>query len=261
MCEQGHTSRRNERTRWRVADLGRSCRDKPSPVCNHPATDAAHHELGVSDPTSNRRVSAEDEATVERLLAGDEATFTDLVERYHGRLLRLALLFVSDRASAEEVVQDTWLAVITGLPAFEGRSGLKTWIFSILSNRAKTRGRREKRSVPFSALTSADQGNDPAVDPSRFTSGGGWSAPPEKWDEDTPERLLLRQETRAAVDAAILALPAAQRAVITLRDVEGVDSAEVCNILEISDTNQRVLLHRARAKVRTALEQHVGSSR
>lgn len=223
---------------------------------NRPAADASP-TLDVSQITLGGHATPEDIAMVKRLLAGDEAAFTDLVERYHGRLLRLALVFVSDRSSAEEVVQDTWLAVLTGLPSFEGRSGLKTWIFSILSNRAKTRGRRDKRSVPFSALTASAADDEPAVDPSRFKPGGWWSAPPERWDEDTPERLLVRQETRALIDEAIAALPAAQRAVITLRDVEGVDSAEVCNILEISDTNQRVLLHRARAKIRAALEQYL----
>lgn len=203
------------------------------------------------------RASPEDVALVKRLLDGDEAAFTGLVERYHGRLLRLALVFVSDGASAEEVVQDTWLAVLTGLRSFEGRSGLKTWIFSILTNRAKTRGRRDKRSVPFSALATPDSEDEPAVHPSRFTPAGSWSAPPERWEEDTPERLLLRHETSALIDQAIGELPAGQRAVITLRDVEGLDSAEVCNILEISETNQRVLLHRARARIRTALEQYL----
>lgn len=198
-----------------------------------------------------------DAALVERLLDGDEAAFTGLVEQYHGRLLRLALVFVSDHASAQEVVQDTWLAVLTGLRSFEGRSGLKTWIFSILTNRAKTRGQRDKRSVPFSALSSRDPQAEPAVSSSRFTPSGSWSAPPEQWDEDTPERLLLRGETRTLIDQAIAGLPPGQRAVVTLRDVEGLDSAEVCNILEIGETNQRVLLHRARARIRTALEQHL----
>lgn len=210
-----------------------------------------------SESMRGARATPEDAALVKRLLKGDEAAFTGLVDQYHGRLLRLALGFVADRETAEEVVQDTWLAVLTGLPSFEGRSGLKTWIFSILTNRAKTRGRREKRSVPFSAFTNPDSEDEPAVSPSRFTPGGMWSAPPERWAEDTPERLLLRQETRALVDHAIAELPAAQRAVITLRDVEGLDSTEACNILEISETNQRVLLHRARAKIRTALEQYV----
>ncbi len=203
------------------------------------------------------RASPEDARLVKRLLDGDEAAFTGLVEQYHGRLLRLALVFVSDRASAEEVVQDTWLAVLTGLQSFEGRSGLKTWIFSILSNRAKTRAQRDKRSVPFSALRSPDADGDPAVDPSRFSPDGMWSAPPERWAEDTPEKLLLRRETRALIDQTIAELPAAQRAVITLKDVEGLDSAEICNILAISETNQRVLLHRARARVRAALEQYL----
>lgn len=197
-----------------------------------------------------------DAALVERLLDGDEAAFNGLVEQYHGRLLRLALVFVSDRASAEEVVQDTWLAVLTGLRSFEGRSGLKTWIFSILSNRAKTRGQRDKRTVPFSVLSGHFQ-EDPAVSPSRFTPSGRWSAPPEQWDRDTPEQLLLRRETRALIEQTIAGLPPGQRAVVTLRDVEGLDSTEACNILEISETNQRVLLHRARARIRTALEQHV----
>ncbi|MBI2833725.1 MAG: sigma-70 family RNA polymerase sigma factor [Acidobacteria bacterium] len=139
----------------------------------------------------------------------------------------------------------------------QGRSGLKTWIFSILTNRAKTRGRRDKRSVPFSVLSGLDPEDEPAVHRSRFTSSGGWAPPPERWDEDTPERLLLGSETRALIDHAIAELPAGQRAVITLRDIEGLDLAEICNILEISGTNQRVLLHRARAKIRSALEQHL----
>jgi RNA polymerase sigma-70 factor (ECF subfamily) len=220
-----------------------------------PAVDTSPHERG--DSTRGGRASREDIALVKRLLDGDEAAFTALVEQYHGRLIRLALAFVSNRASAEEVVQDTWLGVLTGLPSFEGRSSLKTWIFSILTNRAKTRGRRDKRSVPFSALTSADPEDEPAVDPSRFTPGGMWSTPPERWAEDTPERLLLRHETRSLIEHTIDDLPAVQRAVITLKDVEELDSAEVCNILEISETNQRVLLHRARARVRAALEQHL----
>jgi len=210
-----------------------------------------------SEPPYGARASAEDAALVRRLLDGDEAAFSGLVDQYHGRLLRLAQVFVSDRASAEEVVQDTWLAVLTGLRSFEGRSGLKTWIFSILSNRAKTRGVRDKRSVPFSALSRPDLDDESAVHPSRFTPNGSWSAPPERWDEDTPEQLLLQRETRELVDRTIADLPAAQRAVITLRDIEGLDSAEVCNVLEITETNQRVLLHRARAKVRTGLEQHL----
>jgi RNA polymerase sigma-70 factor (ECF subfamily) len=194
---------------------------------------------------------------IRRLLDGDEAAFAGLVEQCQGRLLRLALAFVSDRASAEEVVQDTWLAVLTGLRRFEGRSTLKTWIFSILTNRAKTRGQRDKRSVPFSVLTGDDSTNERAVPLSRFTPSGSWSAPPEPWDDDTPETLLLREETRALIEHTIAALPPGQRAVVTLRDVEGLPPADVCNILDIRETNQRVLLHRARGRIRSALEQHV----
>ncbi|MBI4266682.1 MAG: sigma-70 family RNA polymerase sigma factor [Acidobacteria bacterium] len=204
-----------------------------------------------------RATHPEDAALVARLLTGDEAAFRSLVEQYHGRLLRLAQVFVGDRAAAEEVVQDTWLAVLTGLRAFEGRSGLKTWIFSILTNRAKTRGQRDKRVVTFSALLGPHAREEPPVPPSRFTASGRWSEPPEQWDDVTPERLLLQRETRALIDRTIAGLPDGQRAVVTLRDVEGLDAAEVCNILEISETNQRVLLHRARARIRSALEQHL----
>lgn len=210
-----------------------------------------------AEPSRHAPPDGNDAALVKRLIEGDEAAFTELVEAWHGRLLRLALLFVADRASAEEVVQDTWLAVLTGLRAFEGRSSLKTWIFSILTNRAKTRGQRDKRVVPFSALGGGASEPEPAVVASRFTPLGAWSAPPEPWDADTPEELLLRRETRELIDHAIAGLPPGQRAVVTLRDVEGLDSTEACNILEISETNQRVLLHRARARIRTALEQHV----
>ncbi|MBI3493057.1 MAG: sigma-70 family RNA polymerase sigma factor, partial [Acidobacteria bacterium] len=181
---------------------------------------------------------------------------TYVVERYHGPLIRFALLFVATRAVAEEVVQDTWVAVLHGLPAFEGRSALKSWIFGILANRAKTRAVREKRTITFSQLSAPGDEDEPAVDPDRFTSAGDWSAPPGRWDQDTPEKLLLRQEALAVVEKTTTALPASQRAVVTLRDVEGLDAAEVCNILAISETNQRVLLHRARSKIRAALERY-----
>ncbi|MBI1876388.1 MAG: sigma-70 family RNA polymerase sigma factor [Acidobacteria bacterium] len=202
---------------------------------------------------------AADLALVKRLLAGDEATFTHLVERYHGRLLRLARLFVANHAVAEEVVQDTWLAVLKGLPAFEGRSALKSWMFTILTNLAKTRAIREKRSIPFSALSRPGIEEEPTVQPDRFTSRGAWSAPPRRWDDDTPEQLLLRREALALVEQTIAGLPPTQRAVVTLRDVDGLDAAEVCAILELSEANQRVLLHRARSKVRSVLERHLTS--
>jgi RNA polymerase sigma-70 factor, ECF subfamily len=209
----------------------------------------------VMQNTGSKRVAAasDETALLQRLLAGDEAAFTSLVDRYHGALLRLAQAFVSSRSVAEEVVQETWLGVINGLSGFEARSALKTWIFRILINRARTKATRESRSVPFSAL---DAGGDPepAVDPARFTSAGKWAEPPRPWEDTTPEKLLLQAEARAYIERAIDQLPATQRTVVILRDVEGCDSSEVCHILEISETNARVLLHRARAKLRRKLE-------
>lgn len=214
-------------------------------------------------PTSARAgTSAQDQALVKQLLAGDEAAFAALVTRYHGRLIGLALAFVAERAVAQEVVQETWLAVLTGLRSFEGRSSLKTWIFAILTNKAKTRGRREQRSVSFSALMPPDSTDDePAVDRARFTSRGMWTAPPDPWGDNTPENLLLRQEARLQIEKAIAELPPRQRAVVTLRDIEGLDAAEVCNLLDLSEMNQRVLLHRARSRLRTALETYVGEGK
>ncbi len=196
---------------------------------------------------------SDDAALVVRLRNGDEAAFTALVARHHGALLRLALAFVPSRAVAEEVVQETWMAVLESIARFEGRSSLKTWIFRILTNRARTRGVREGRSVPFSSLQD-EGGAEEAVDPARFTTAETWAAPPRRWDADTPEELLSRSETRALIEKAIEDLPAMQRAVVSLRDVAGWGSDEVCNVLELSETNQRVLLHRARSKLRAALE-------
>jgi RNA polymerase sigma-70 factor (ECF subfamily) len=173
-------------------------------------------------------------------------------------MLRIALLYVSSRAVAEEVVQETWLAVLTGLERFEGRSSLKTWLFRILTNKAKTRGQREARTVPFSALAADGDEGDTAVEVERFLGpgnphAGGWAAPPR----GVPEERLLAAEARERVEAAIGGLPPNQRAVITLRDVEGLSAEEACNVLGLSETNQRVLLHRARAKVRAAFEQYL----
>ncbi len=213
--------------------------------------------MSLVQPEASASAPAGDLALVKQLLAGDEAAFTGVVERYHGPLLRFARLFVGNAAVAEEVVQDTWLAVLKGLPAFEGRSALKSWIFGILANRAKSRAVREKRTIAFSELSAPGSESEPAVDPDRFTSAGAWSTPPRRWNEDTPEALLLHREALGVVEQAITALPAAQRAVVTLRDVEGFGAAEVCNILEISETNQRVLLHRARSRLRAALERYM----
>lgn len=194
-----------------------------------------------------------------RLHAGDEAAFALLVDRYAASMLRVARLHVPSRAVAEEVVQETWLGVLRGLPAFEERSSLRTWIFRILTNRARTRGEREHRSVPFAALAAAEVGGDfRAVDPDRFLPADDeewphhWAVPPRRWDE-SPERHLAARETEAMVRAAILELPPTQQLVITMRDVEGWDAPDVCDALDISAGNQRVLLHRARSCVRRAL--------
>ena len=200
---------------------------------------------------------SDDAQLVSRLREGDEAAFRELVGRMHRGLLRVALAFVESPSTAEEVVQETWLAVVAQIDGFEGRSSLRTWIGTIVCNRAKTRGVRDKRSVPFSSLTPEDV--DP-VEPERFGSSGTWSAPPARWD-DAPESLVLRKEAREAIEQELKALPDAQRTVVTLRDLEGWSSDEVCNVLEISETNQRVLLHRGRQRLRGALERyHSGTS-
>jgi RNA polymerase sigma-70 factor (ECF subfamily) len=201
--------------------------------------------------------SPSDAELLRRLRAGDEETFAALVDAHHGTMVRLALVFVRTRAAAEEVAQDAWVGVLKGLATFEERSSLKTWILRILTNRAKSRGVREGRSVPFSSIGDADEEAEPAVDPERFAPNDMWAEPPRPWAYDTPERLLMRREALALVEKTIDELPPQQRAVILLRDVEGESAADVCNVLEISETNQRVLLHRARMRLRRALEQYL----
>ena len=198
-------------------------------------------------------VAVPEEDLVVRLRAGDERAFIELVDRYGPLMLRLALGHVRTRAVAEEVVQEAWLGVLSGIDRFEGRSSLKTWIMRIVVNRAKTRGEREARFVPFSSI-----GEEPAVDEGRFLPAdhpewpGHWAVPPEAWPED---RVLARETLE--VGAAIRALPPRQQEVVVLRDIEGWDPEEVCTALGVSEGNQRVLLHRARSKVRTALERHL----
>jgi RNA polymerase sigma-70 factor, ECF subfamily len=191
----------------------------------------------------------DDAALLLRLRNGEEAAFETLVSRYDRPLRRVARSFVRTSAAAEDVVQETWLAVIRGVDRFEGRSSLSTWIFRILVNQARTRASRDARSVPFSALDS-DEG--PAVDPQAFGADGRWRSAPRRLDAD-PEARLLSEELRTHLLETVENLAPAQRAVITLRDLVGLDPEEVCSLLEISDANQRVLLHRARARVRTAL--------
>jgi RNA polymerase sigma-70 factor, ECF subfamily len=194
-----------------------------------------------------------DLALVEALRRGDETAFMMLLDRYQPSMLRIARMYVSTRAVAEEVVQETWLGVLAGIDRFEGRSSLKTWLFRILTNRAKTRAVREARSVPFSSLATD---GEPSVDPDRFVEAGAWASPPRPWEGEPVERLLAG-EAREAIDAAIERLPPGQRRVITLRDVEGLDAGEVSELLDVTDGNQRVLLHRARSKVRQALEDYL----
>jgi RNA polymerase sigma-70 factor (ECF subfamily) len=181
-----------------------------------------------------------------RLRKGDERAFVALVERYQEPMLRLAGSFVPSRAVAEEVVQDTWLAMLRGLGAFEGRSSLKTWLFRILVNRARTTGTREQRTVPV-----ADP--EPAVDPARFDASGGWSDPPEHWIE-AAERRIEAGKLAGRILVLIDELPARQREVVILRDVEQMTSEEVAAVLAISDGNQRVLLHRGRSRLRQLVE-------
>lgn len=191
----------------------------------------------------------DDPALVARLRAGDEAAFDALLTRYDGSLRSVARTLVGSPASAEDVVQETWLAVIRGLERFEARSALSTWIFRILVNRARTRAVRDARAVPFSALGDADQ---PAVDPAAFGSDGRWRSAPPRLEAD-PETSILSGELRDGLLRAVDELGPAQRAVITLRDIVGVDAETVCELLEISAGNQRVLLHRARSRVRAAI--------
>jgi RNA polymerase sigma-70 factor (ECF subfamily) len=203
--------------------------------------------------------SAEERELLAKLRAGDERAFEALVNRHYRTMLAVAQTYVSSRAVAEEVVQEAWLGILKGLDGFEGRSALSTWIMRIVANIAMTRGGREARSIPYSSL--AAEGDESAVGPERFRGAsdafpGHWRAYPSDWHR-LPEQALLQDETlRVAVDA-IAALPPAQRAVITMRDVQGYDSADVCAILELSEGNQRVLLHRARSRVRSALEMHL----
>jgi RNA polymerase sigma-70 factor (ECF subfamily) len=200
------------------------------------------------------------------LRRGDREAFAKLVDELSPALLRLAMAYVPSRAVAEEVVQDTWLGVINGLDRFEGRSSLRTWIYRILLNTARTRGRRERRTLPFSYFRrrAEEGGDEPAVEPERFQGRrgeqpGAWARPPVEWS--APEDVLAGAEARRVMLEAIAALPPRQREVITLRDIQGLSAEEARNALDVSETNQRVLLHRARSKVRAALERYFESER
>lgn len=215
-----------------------------------------NRELSQSASVVNGEV-----ALLERLRQGNEGAFDELVTRHHSALIRMAMGYVTDREVAEEVVQDTWMAVIEGLGRFEGRSSLRTWIFGIMIHKAKDRGVREKRHTTFSSFESVDDESDETVDPSRFHQSGEWAGhwafPPQPWDDQTPEKLLASQQAVNAMNKAIEALPRTLKDVLILRDVEGVDAKETCEILKISETNLYVRLHRARERVRQAVEAYL----
>ena len=190
------------------------------------------------------------EFDMELLKAGDEQTFVGLVGRHHHAMVRVARSFVPNHAVAEEVVQDTWLAVLRGMDGFEGRASFQTWLYRILINRARSAGVREHRQAPVGD-------HEYAVDPTRFDGDGQWALPPEHWSDDLDERLQAG-ELAASIWSALDDLPVQQRSVVALRDIEGMRSSEVCELLEISDANQRVLLHRGRSRMRKALETEFG---
>ena len=210
----------------------------------------------LAEPVVERTIGlscgpVEEAELLERLRSGDEAAFAMLVRTYQTRMLRLARGFVPSQGVAEEVVQDTWLGVVRGIDRFEGRSSVATWLFTILVNRAKSTGQRERRHWTATDLDVDHEG------PEHFDAGGAWAPAPEAWAEEAEDRLVA-QKLAARARACLDDLPPAQREVVLLRDVEGLDAAEVCSVLGISDANQRVLLHRGRARVRCALGEEMG---
>jgi RNA polymerase sigma-70 factor (ECF subfamily) len=215
--------------------------------------------------TNQRLAEVDDHLLLEGLLRREEQAFVQLVYRYQPSLLRFARVYLRTPELAEEAVQDTWIAVLEGIERFEGRSSLRTWILSILMNRARSMGRREAKHASFAAgFDPSTEPGEPAVDPLRFfqrenrAMEGHWSTPPSSWGCD-PETALLRREVLDLVEGAIAELPPGQREVITLRDIEGWPAREVCDLLRITETNQRVLLHRARSRVRNQLEEYQSS--
>jgi RNA polymerase sigma-70 factor (ECF subfamily) len=217
-----------------------------------------HPEQTIAQP----RLRLSDEQTVAALRAGDERAFNDLFARTYPMMKRVARTYVASDAVAEEIVQETWMAVVTGIDRFEGRSALGTWIFSILTNQAKTHSGRERRTLPFSCVTPRDT-EEPAVDPDRFQNDdeawpGHWATPPRPWQK--PERRLLSLEARDRLKAALTQLPDRQRLIVGLRDIDGHSAEEVCDLLGLSQENQRVLLHRGRARLRSVLEEYLNAA-
>lgn len=193
---------------------------------------------------------------IAKLRSGDERAFMELVERHHAGLLRMAQIFVSDRALAEEIVQETWLAVIHGIDAFEGRASIKTWIFAIMTNQAKRHASKARRTINLSALDRLDAEDLYDVDASRFAGNGHWLEPPLRW-RINPEERLQRAQLLDVIKGCIESLPEKQRIVVTMRDVQGFTTQDVTSVLGISEGNQRLLLHRARAAIRLAIETHL----
>ena len=202
-----------------------------------------------------------DSEVVSRLRAGDEAAFREVVAEYGGRLTRLARSFSHNDAVIEEAVQETWLAVFQGIPGFQGRSPLRTWLFGILVNQAHRLAVREHRHARVALGGNVGAGQNPSPeDEDREPSmdrNGMWVEPPAPWGLENPESAMVSKETLRVIEAGLADLPEAQRQVVLLRDVEGLGSEEVCNVLGVSDTNQRVLLHRGRARVRRALDRYM----
>ena len=209
----------------------------------------------MADGIQTRAGAEDDAALLARLRLGDEQAFATLVARYRPSMLRVARMYVSSDAVAEDVVGETWLGFLRGLDRFEGRSSLKTWLFRILVNRAITRGKREARSVPFSALDAGDDGDSPTVDADRFAADGAWLTPPRPFDQ--PEVRAHALELRGELRTALAELPERQRVVVTLHDVEGLGTDEVATLLGITENNARVLLHRGRAHLQATLAGYV----
>ena len=208
------------------------------------------------------RTAGSDEQTLAALRTGDERAFRELFARSYPMMKRVARTYVASDAVAEEIVQETWMAIVTGIDRFEGRSALGTWIFSILTNQAKTQSAREKRAMPFSCVAPSPA-EGPAVDPDRFQKDdeawpGHWATPPRPWQK--PERRLLSLEAREHLKAALAQLPDRQRLIVGLRDIDGQSAEEVCDLLGLSPENQRVLLHRGRARLRAVLEEYLDTA-
>ena len=213
----------------------------------------------LAKPIAVAVAAASDEQIVAALRAGDERTFRELFERSYPMMKRVARSYVASDAVAEEIVQDTWMAIVTGIERFEGRSALGTWMFSILTNQAKSHSARERRALPFSSIGPTEP-DEPSVDPDRFQTDdeawpGHWATPPRPWQK--PERRLLALEARQQLKQALAELPERQRLIVVLRDVEGLSAEEVCDLLALSQENQRVLLHRGRSRLRAFLEEYL----